>query len=187
MIPRKVLARMESSVRKYKQVLQIAKDRDINEADTLSIVKDILKDVFGYDKYIDTTSEYAIKTTYCDLAIKLDGKVEFLIEIKAIGLDLKDNYLRQIKNYGLDEKINWVILTNAVVWELYSIEIDKTIKFDLIARIDFLESNFKDAKFQEKLFLICKEGIRRDAREAYHQKMLSVNRYILGKRIGDGA
>ena len=115
MIPKKVLERMERAVRKYKQVLQNAKDRDINETDTVSIVKDIIKDVFGYDKYLDTTSEYAIRTSYCDLAIKIDNKVEFLIEIKAIGLDLKENHLRQAIDYGANEGIPWVILTNGIV------------------------------------------------------------------------
>jgi len=183
MIPKKVLERMERAVRKYKQVLQIAKDRDINETDTVSIVKDIIKDVFGYDKYLDTTSEYAIRTSYCDLAIKIDNKVEFLIEIKAVGLDLKENHLRQAIDYGANEGIPWVILTNGIIWELYKIKLDKIIKFDLIAKLNFLENDFKDDEFQEKLFLFCKEGIRKDAREEYHQKMLSVNRHILGALI----
>lgn len=183
MIPKIVLERMERSVKKYRKVLQNAKDRDINETDTVSIVKDIFKDVFGYDKYVDTTSEYAIRTSYCDLAIKLGDKVEFLIEIKAVGLDLKDNYLRQVIDYGANEGIPWVILTNGILWELYKIKLDKMIKFDLIAKLNFLENDFKDAEFQEKLFLVCKEGIKRDAREEYHQKMLSVNRYILGALI----
>ncbi len=38
--------------------------------------------------------EFAIRGTFCDLAIKMDGKVEFLIEAKAIGRELKDNHLR---------------------------------------------------------------------------------------------
>ena len=37
------------------------------------IVADILSEIFGYDKYNEVTSEYAIKGTYCDLAIKLAG------------------------------------------------------------------------------------------------------------------
>jgi len=37
------------------------------------IIRDMLAEVFGYDELLDITSEFAIKGTYCDLAIKLDG------------------------------------------------------------------------------------------------------------------
>ena len=88
------------SVAKFQQVLSIAKDRDVNESDTVSIIKDILAEVFGYDKYLDVTSEFAVRSTYCDLAIKMDNTVEYLIEAKAIGLDLKEGHLRQAIDYG---------------------------------------------------------------------------------------
>jgi hypothetical protein len=42
-------------VPKFQQVLNLAKDRDVNEADTVSIIKDMLADIFGYDKYLDIT------------------------------------------------------------------------------------------------------------------------------------
>jgi hypothetical protein len=44
------------------------KDRDVSEADTVTIVKDLLAEVFGYDKYAELTGEFAIRGTYCDLA-----------------------------------------------------------------------------------------------------------------------
>ena len=62
----------------------------MNESDTVVIVMDMLQEIFGYDKYSDITSEHAIKGTFCDLAIKLEGAVQLLIEVKAIGLELKD-------------------------------------------------------------------------------------------------
>ena len=52
------------------------------------IVTDMLAEVFGYDKYADVTAEYAIRGTYCDLATKLDGTVQALVEVKAIGLEV---------------------------------------------------------------------------------------------------
>ena len=94
MVPKRVEDRLVRAVAKFKTVLQIAKDRDVNEADTVSVIMDMLAEVFGYDKYLEVTREFAIRGTFCDLAIKMDGKVEFLIEAKAIGLELKDNHLR---------------------------------------------------------------------------------------------
>jgi hypothetical protein len=40
----------------------------------------MLAGVFGYDKYSEVTSEFAIRGTYCDLAIKIDGALKTLIE-----------------------------------------------------------------------------------------------------------
>jgi len=47
------------------------------------LATDILADVFGYDKYTEITSEYAIRSTYCDLAIKIEGSVAVIF---AVGL-----------------------------------------------------------------------------------------------------
>jgi hypothetical protein len=63
-VPKKVVDRFTKGVRKFQGVLRNAKDRDINEADTVTIVTDILESVFGYDKYAEITSEYAIRGTY---------------------------------------------------------------------------------------------------------------------------
>lgn len=75
-----------------------------------------MSEVFGYDKYAEITSEYTIKGTYCDLAIKLEGKLQMLVEVKAIGLDLKDAHLKQAVDYAANQGVEWVILTNGAVW-----------------------------------------------------------------------
>jgi predicted type IV restriction endonuclease len=81
-----------------------------------------LEAVFGYDKYKDITSEYAIKGTYCDLAIVDNKKIRFLIEAKAISVALNDKHLKQALDYGANAGVNWVILTNAEKWVVYKIK-----------------------------------------------------------------
>ena len=54
----------------------------------------MLADVFGFDKYSEITSEFSIRSTFVDLAIQLDGKLQMLIEVKAIGLELKDSFIK---------------------------------------------------------------------------------------------
>ena len=75
--------RLIKGIKKYKPIVKKAKDNDINESDTVTIITDILCNVLGFDKYEEITSEYAIKKTYCDLAIKLDNKIN---EIKMIRI-----------------------------------------------------------------------------------------------------
>lgn len=53
-IPKKVVERFIKAVPKFQKVLQIAKDRDVNESDTVSVLNDIFSDVLGYDKYLES-------------------------------------------------------------------------------------------------------------------------------------
>ena len=183
MMPKRVSDRLVRGIAKFQQVLQIAKDRDVNEADTVSIIKDMLADVFGYDKYLDVTSEFAIRGTFCDLAIKVENKVEFLIEVKAIGLELKEGHLRQAIEYGANNGVPWVLLTNGMVWRVYKIRFEQPVNYDLVCEFNFAELDTKNEEHQEKLFIVCKEGLVKAAREEFHEKILTVNRFVLGALI----
>ncbi|UCD87878.1 MAG: type I restriction enzyme HsdR N-terminal domain-containing protein [Desulfobacterales bacterium] len=179
-VPKKVADRFVKGVRKFQRVLPNAKDRDINEADTVTIVTDMLEDVFGYDKYTEITSEYAIRGTYCDLAIKIDGEPKYLIEVKAIGLDLKDHHLRQAVNYGANHGIQWVILTNSIDWEIYRIRFEKPISHQLLCSFNFFELNPRTQEDQDRLFILCKEGLSKAAIEEFDEYVRSVNKFVVG-------
>lgn len=113
-LPKKFVDRVGVNLKKYQRVAIAQQKADVAEADTVTVVKDILADVFGYDKYEELTSEHQIKATYCDLAIRIGGKLRLLIEVKSAGSSLADNHLRQVIDYGAHQGIHWVILTNAV-------------------------------------------------------------------------
>jgi predicted type IV restriction endonuclease len=179
-IPKKVSDRLGSRIGVFQKVLTAARDRDINESDTVAIITDILSEVFGFDKYTEITSEFAIRNTYCDLAIKIDGKVKYLIEVKAIGLSLKGNHLRQAVNYGANEGIQWVVLTNGIDWEIHQIKFEKPIQSELVTSINMLDVNPKKTDDQEKLFLLCKEGLNKAAMDEFAERMESLNRFMVG-------
>jgi len=120
-IPVKVLDRFKENLNKIQKVIEQAKNRDINEADTVVIVSDVLSLLFGYDKYTEITREYAIKGQYCDLAVKIDEKLKFLIEVKAIGITLSEKHYQQALTYGANNGTEWIILTNGLVWNIYKV------------------------------------------------------------------
>lgn len=182
-IPKKVSERFVKNIRKYQKILQMAKDHDVNESDTVAILNDVFGDIFGYDKYVEVTSELAIRGTYCDLAIRVDEKVQFLVEVKAIGTDLKDSHMKQACDYGANHGVPWVVLTNGIEWKLYRIRFEQPISFDLVCSFDFLAINSKNEKDQEILFMLAKEGLIKNTREDYFEKVQSVNRYIIGNLI----
>ena len=45
----KFQARLISSIKKFQNILNIAKTKDINESDTVVIVTDMLSELFGFD------------------------------------------------------------------------------------------------------------------------------------------
>jgi len=179
-IPKKVSERLMKEIRSFQRVLKKAKDRDVNESDTVTIITDILSNVFGFDKYTEVTSEQAIRGTYCDLAVKLDGKIRYLIEVKAIGMNLKENHLRQAVNYGANQGIPWVVLTNGMDWEIYKIKFERPISNELVCSFNFTELNPRKQEDHDKVFLLCKEGIATAAIEEFHIHVQSVNRFMIG-------
>jgi len=178
-IPKKIQERLSREVLKLQRVLQAAKHRDINESDTALIVADILSNVFGFDKYSEVTSEMAVRGTYCDLAVKVDGKVQYLVEVKAVGLELKDGHLKQAVDYGANQGISYVVLTNGVCWKIHRIRFEKPIQNDEICAFNFLELSPRKDEDQEMLYLLCKEGMSKAAIEEFSEHVQTVNRFVI--------
>ena len=184
-LTKKVEDRLKNNVAKFKKVLAVAKNRDLNESDTVAIINDMLSEVFGYEKYTEITSELMIRGTYCDLAIRLNNKFEsgFLIECKRVGVELKEEHMRQAVNYGVNKGIQWVILTNGIDWRLYRLRFEQPVSWDLVARFDWEALDLKSEHDLEKLFCLCKEGIEKNAREELYEKVQCVNRFVIGQLI----
>lgn len=144
---------------------------------------DVLADVFGYDKYSEITSEHAIRGTYCDLATKIDGVSQMLIEAKAIGLELKEAHVRQAIDYAANQGVDWVVLTNGVTWRIYKVTFAKPIGQELVLEIDFCASNNRNAKDIETLFLFCKEGWIKSVLGEFHTQKQALSRFFLGALI----
>lgn len=82
-IPAKVHKRFTQNLTKFQKLIKTAQKRDINESDTSLRVTDILDYLLGYDKYSEITTEYAIRGTFCDFALKVKDKQRVIIEVKA--------------------------------------------------------------------------------------------------------
>ena len=178
-IPKRVSNRLSRETRKFQRVLKTAKDRDVNEADTVFIVTAMLSEVFGFDKFTEITSEYEIRSTYCDLAIKVEGDVKYLIEVKAIGLDLRESHLRQAVGYGAQHGIQWVVLTNGVDWEIYRIKVEKRVDHSLLTKFNVLDMSPRKKEDQEILFLLCKEGLTKAVMHEFDKHKEIVNKFVI--------
>jgi Uncharacterized conserved protein len=178
-VPKKFADRIGANIKKYQKIAAAQQKADVAEADTVTLVKDILADVFGYDKWEELTSEHQIKSTYCDLAIKIGGKLRLLVEVKSAGSSLADNHLRQVIDYGAHQGIHWVILTNAVEWRLIRIYVSNQISHEEVCRFTLADVNPRNADHLECLFLFAKEGLTIDAMDAFHQQAQLFNKFTV--------
>lgn len=180
-IPTKFTKRVNDTLKKYQDVVALIKKKDANESDTVTVVADIFQDVFGYDKYSDITSEYAIKGTYCDLAIiDSNKKIRFLTEVKAISVALTDSHLKQAIDYGANAGVNWVILTNAEKWIVYKIKFSQPIDKELVCEFNLLALNPKNDKELEMLFILSKDGQEKSIIEDYYASIQIKNKFVIG-------
>jgi predicted type IV restriction endonuclease len=182
-IPAKVRIRLTSGLKKFQNIVTNAKAKDINESDTVVIITDILAELFGYDKYTEITSEQAVKKTWCDLAIRIDGKMNFIIEVKAAGLDLKDDHIRQATDYGSNAGIDWIILTNATYWKIYKIIFSKPVSHELVYEFDITKLSSKRESDLELLYCVCKESLGKSVLESFHAQKQTLSRFVLGQII----
>lgn len=179
-LPAKVIERLKNEVPKFQKILEAAKFRDVNEADTVVIITDMLEQVFGMDKYSEVTREFAIKGTYVDLAVRIDGKIEYLIEVKAVGLDLKDHHLRQAVDYAAKEGIKWVVLTNGIRWEVHRVTVMGQVSNEQVVGFNFLELSTRREQDLEMLFMLCRRGVGKDLIEEYFERQQACNKFTIG-------
>lgn len=178
-IPKKTQDRFSETLKRYQTIANSQRSRDISEADTVTLVKDILADVFGYDKYSELTSEQQIKGTFCDLAIKLNEKIVFLIEVKAAGIELNETHLRQVVNYGAHQGVKWIVLTNSLDWKLHYINDGLPISFDEVSSFDLSNLNLRNEEDLKRMFLLSVEGASSHAMATFHQHSQLLNKYTV--------
>ncbi len=181
-IPKTTEKRIRDGIKKYKNILKKAKDRDVNESDTVTILTDMLSDICGYDKYTEITREFAIRGTYCDLAVKLDDKPAYLIEVKAIGIALNANHLRQAIQYASTEGIEWVILTNGDHWQAHRVIFEKPVKTEIAFDFGLLESK-NISELVNIFFLLSKEGVKKSAIDVFHEETQLTSRYMVAASL----
>jgi len=182
-IPKKVADRLVAGIKRFQPILAASKARDIGEADTVTIITDMLADVFGYDKFSEITAEHGIRGTYCDLATKVDGTVQTLYEAKAIGLELKDPHVKQAVDYAANKGVDWVVLTNGVRWRIYKVTFAKPIDQEMVVEIDFCALNAKSQSDLETLYLLCKEGWTKSVLGDYELQKQALSRFFLGALV----
>ncbi len=159
--------RIRSFLKRFTDVLNKAEIAGFNESDTKALVHEILNNALGYDKFFEITSEFEIKGRYADFAIKLDNKIKFFIEVKAIGSKLSDKDVFQIQSYSASHNLPWMVLTNGRLWRCYHLSSGTPPDLNQVFEADLMQATANLNDLTEQLYLLSKEAIWRDAISDY--------------------
>ncbi len=176
---------------KYAKVFADARERDANESDTVMYLIEFFKEVLGYDPLEgDISKEVAVNDRYCDFGIRVEGKVVFLVESKSAGVQgLKSKHIEQAENYASRAAINWVLLTNGVLWQLYHLTFGNGIEHELVFEVNLVDDLEQKAQWiWDTLSVLSKRSVREDSLETYYeqQKLLSpknIVNLLLGEEV----
>lgn len=182
-LPKRAQERILAGLKRYQPIFEAAQKRDVSESDTAVMVADFLADVLGYAKYTEITTEFAIRGTYCDLAVKIDEKLCFLIEVKAIGVDLKEQHVKQAVDYAANKGCEWVMLTNGVTWRVYKIGFGQPITNLLVTEVDLLKHPYRHEVLTECFGSLSREGWAKEKISDFLEQMQATSRYSLAATV----
>jgi predicted type IV restriction endonuclease len=154
--------RVRAAVRRFAKPLAALIARDANEGDTRVLVTDFLCDGLGYDKFEDLTMEYLVKGEFADYGVRIAKQLIAFVEVKRCATKLGAKHLRQVEMYAVNEGVEWMILTNGQVWQIWHLALGRPVVLDLALEVDLLGEG-GPAQKAETLFYLSKEAFKHHA------------------------
>jgi hypothetical protein len=164
---------LKAAIRRFAKPLSDLVARDANEGDTRLLVTDLLCEGFGFDKYEDLTTEYAVKGEFADYGIRIDRELVAFIEVKRVATRLSEKHLRQVEMYAVNEGVEWMILTSGVNWRAYHLSGGLPVQIDLALDVDLLDDGTAAQKANQLFYLTRASLKRRQIDELWLQKRAS--------------
>lgn len=158
-----------------------AREDNLKEADTVQRIIKVLEEVLGYDPLSEITRECQIRDKYVDIAIKIDGIIKFLIEVKPAGTELRDRHIEQAQHYAAVENVPWVVLTNGVVWILFHLSFDEGVEYVRAFSADLSSDSFE--KVAGQLGLLHRQSFIKGGIEQYWQHRAALRPESIGRAM----
>jgi type I restriction and modification enzyme subunit R-like protein len=174
--------RVRTAIRRFAKPLADLIARDANEGDTRLLVTDFLCEGLGYDKYEDLTTEYLVKGEFADYGVRIAKQLVAFIEVKRCTTELSARHLRQVEMYAVNEGVEWVILTNGQVWQVWHLTAGLPVALDLALEADLLGEGGPAHK-ADILFYLSKEAFKRQAIEELWRVKAATSAKALGAVI----
>jgi predicted type IV restriction endonuclease len=172
---------LRKPLRKFLPHLLQAKADNLNEADTVQRVIKVFEDVLEYSALSEITRESNIKDKYVDLAIKVEGTIRLLVEVKSAGTTLRDRHIEQAERYAAEGNYRWVVLTNGTAWNLYHLTFEEGIEYERVFAVDL--STDEADRACECLTLIHRGSVRKGDHDKHWAQRLAMNASSIGKAL----
>ncbi len=121
---------------------------------------DFLCEALGYDKYEDLTTEYQIHGEFADYGVRIAKQLVAFIEVKRCTTKLSPRHLRQVEMYAVNEGVEWMILTNGQVLQVWHLTAVLPVVLDIALEVDILGDG-GPAQKADVLFYLSKEAFKR--------------------------
>jgi hypothetical protein len=157
---REARARTRAAMRRFGGPLADLLERDAGERDTRLLVTDFLCAGLGFDRQQDLTTECQVKGEFAGYGVRIDRRLVAFIEVKRCTQKLTMRHLRQVQMYAVNEGVEWIILTNGRLWQVYHLSGGLPLIIDLALEVDLL-SDDSLARKTDGLFHLSKEALRR--------------------------
>jgi Type I restriction enzyme R protein N terminus (HSDR_N) len=178
--------RVRAAVRRFARPLADLIARDANEGDTRLLVTDFLCEGLGYDKYEDLTTEYQVKGEFADYGVRIAKQLVAFIEVKRCTTKLSARHLRQVEMYAVNEGVEWMILTNGQVWQVWHLTAGLPVELTMALEVDLLGDGGPTHK-TDILFYLSKEAFKRRAIDDLWRVKAATSAKSLGQVITSAA
>jgi len=81
--------------------------------------------------------------------------------------------------YASTKGVDWVVLTNGIIWQIYKVTIAKSVDHEKIVEIDFLNIDHHNPDHLESLFRLTKEGWLKSALNDYYQQRQALSKFSI--------
>jgi hypothetical protein len=174
-------AEFKKRIKQYKKIIETLSVNELNEADTVFHFGNFLSDVLGYDELTDISREFAVRSSYCDFAVKIKEKIAFLVEIKAMSVQLKETHLRQVVLYAMNAGAEWCLLTNGIEFQFYHVEFTKPVDKKLVFSTNILTDDTKMTG--ETLWYLSRASFKKGEIKDYWNRISALSSYNLAKAL----
>jgi hypothetical protein len=157
MLTSKKTQKLLNGIKEYRKQFFSKGIQDLDESGTRIMVNYLLTDLLCYKSLEEIKTEYMIKGTYADYVVQINGARHFLVEVKALSLALSNKHLRQAIEYAANEGVEWVVLTNGRLLQLYKVIFARPIEFKVVFEVDLSDPD------SVKGCLECLQYLHRDA------------------------
>ncbi|MFC7328663.1 hypothetical protein [Marinactinospora rubrisoli] len=172
--------RVAQAVERFSGPLKDLLDRDANEGDTRMLVTDFLSEGLDYQKYDHLTTEYRTQGESADYGIRIDDRLFALTEVKRCGQDLDARNLRQVRTVAAGEDVEWLVLTNGRVWQVYHLTDGSVV--ERVLEVDLLDEENRTATI-DALFHLSRSAVQHERLAKLREWRVALERAPLAEAL----